>query len=178
MDENIELILLARQGNNSAFDKLCEKYDNLISSMSRKYSAMCDNEFGIYDDFLQEAKIAFYNAIVKYDAEKGKVTFGAFAKVCVRNRLISCVRKRKSKKRLPAENASAEEEVSFQDTVVRRELSKELFALLSKYEKRVFILHYQKRKKVVEISRELGKSERSVHNALYRISVKRKTVKQ
>ena len=109
--ENInELILQARCGNDEAFSMLCDQYSSLIDSLSSKYSVMCADEYSSKDDFVQEAKMAFYNAVVSYDTSSVKVTFGAYAKVCIRNRLVSCVRKHLSKKRRKSkEDAQAQE---------------------------------------------------------------------
>ena len=183
MENSIELILQARGGNEDAFTKLCSQYDNLIDSMSRKYSAINMLESSAQEDFLQEAKMAFYNAVVHYDTENSKITFGAFAKVCIRNRLISCVRKQSSKKRFRGENGTEEiNSFSVQDTVVRRELGEKLISVadgvLSGYEKRIFS-YYLGGMRVKEIARIVGKDEKSVNNAIYRIRLKlKKTVIQ
>jgi len=178
MDSNIELILQVRNGNDDAFMQMCEQYKMLIDSMSHKYFGMCANEYCSRDDFLQEAKMAFYNAIIKYDTDTKKVTFGAFAKVCIRNRLISCVRKQSSKKRRKGKNdAEIDSNWSLQDTVVQRELGEKLISAaestLSSYEKRIFGFYLEGRK-AKEISSILGKSEKSVNNAIYRIRSKLK----
>ena len=181
MENYIELIELARNGSEVAFNQLCEQYKNLIDGLSSKYSAMCSGEYSSYDDFAQEAKLAFYKAVMKYDVGNNKVTFGAFAKVCVRNRLISCVRRHNSKKRRKGENgAEADTGWSLQDTVVRRELGEKLISVaersLSKYENKVFMYSLEGRGPK-EISSIIGKSEKSVNNTLYRIRLKlKKTV--
>ena len=177
MEDNIELILAVRDGDDCAFRCLCDQYKNLLESMSRKYSAMCQGECGTYDDFLQEAKMAFYNSVVKYDVAQG-VGFGAFAKVCVRNKLVSCVRKQNSKKRFKGNGGAAlDSGWSPQDTVVRRELGEKLIYAaeksLSKYERRVLSL-YLEGKRIKEIAYILCKDEKSVNNAIYRIRLKLK----
>lgn len=181
MDSVKELILLVRSGNEKAFDDMCGIYNNLINSISRKYSAMCSTEYSVLDDFIQESKMAFYNAIISYDVENAKITFGAFAKVCIRNKLVSCVRKLNSKKRKKNEEAQvSSDKWSLQDAVVRRELGEKLILVaensLSAYEKTVFSLYFNG-KSAKEISLKLGKSEKSVNNAIYRIRLKlKKTV--
>ena len=183
MDSNLELIALAKVGDEVAFNTLCEQYKNLMESMSRRYSHTCSEEYMSVDDFSQEARVAFYNAIVKYDPTNQKVTFGAFAKVCIRNRLISYARKLNSKKRRSCEKcAGIEMSSSVQDTVVRRELGEKLISAaddtLSKFEKKVFSYYYSG-KRVREISALVGRSEKSVNNAIYRIRSKlKKTVLQ
>ena len=181
MSGDIELILAVRAGDGDAFRLMCEQYANLLDSMVRRYSAMCPEEFSSRDDFLQEAKLAFYNAIVRYDAEGQRVTFGAYAKVCVKNKLISYVRRQNSKKRHKGKGeATAIESWSPQETVVRRELGEKIIHVaensLSKYERRVLSL-YLEGKRIKEMTRILCKDEKSVNNAIYRIRLKlKKTV--
>lgn len=179
--DNIGLILQARAGDDTAFNLLCEQYKNLMDSMSRKYFEMCSTEYSSFDDFLQESKVAFYKAVMRYDVETQRVTFGAFAKVCIRNKLVSCVRKQGSLKRKKGEsNVGAENSWSPQDTVVQRELSEKLLSVaessFSGYEKRIFSLYLEGRR-AKEISLLTGRSVRSVNNAIYRIRSKlKKTV--
>lgn len=183
MDNNIELILQVRAGNEVAFTVLCEQYKNLIDSMSRRFSANYNEELSFYEDFLQEAKMAFYNSVIRYNLDNQKVTFGAFAKVCIRNRLISFARKQSSQKRQKGENDSKnQEDWSLEDTVVRRELGEKLISVadtvLSRYERKIFS-YYLEGRRAKEISQLLGKSEKSVNNAIYRIRLKlKKTVIQ
>ena len=180
MDEIIELILQVRAGDSNAFSQMCEQYSNLLDGVSQKYASAC-NDTNLKEDFLQEAKMAFYNAAMRYNIEESKVTFGAYAKVCVRNRLISCIRKLNSQKRRMGEGTAEDGgSWSLQDTVVRRELGEKLISvadgILSKYEKRIFSLYLEGRK-AKEISRIVARNERSVNNAIYRIRLKlKKTV--
>lgn len=179
MDEVIQLIINVRNNNDNAFETLCNKYKALIDSMVKKYSDVYpDNSIGagVKDDFSQEAKLAFYNACLKYNIENQNVTFGAFAKTCIRNRLISCLRRAGSKKR---KKSSAEEKMveSMQDIIVKREIEKRLLALaednLSKYELRIFRMYLQG-VKIKEISVKVGKDVKSVNNAIFRIRTKLK----
>lgn len=181
MDEINELITESKNGNGDAFEKICTKYAGLISSMSRKYSDMCQSHRGDNEDFLQEAKMAFYNATMTYDTENVNVSFGAYAKVCIRNRLISCVRMLNSKKRQKSELCEKYSDDSLQDDVLKKELGKKMMQLaddkLSPYEKKIFMF-YAAGQKAKEISANTGKSEKSVNNAIYRIKSKlKRTVK-
>lgn len=176
--KNVELIRQARAGDEKAFALLCDQYKNLVNSLSRKYSDICPAEYVCFDDFLQEARLALYNAVIRYDDVNQAVTFGAFAKVCVRNRLISYVRKLNSKKRRKSESdAGVAQDSSVQDTVIQRELGEKLISFadgfLSKYEKRVF-LYYVEGKRGKEISSLVGKDVKSVNNTIYRIRLKLK----
>lgn len=176
MDEIFELVALAQQNDEQAITQLLEKYNSLILSLAKKYSSMCYVRVRDDDDFVQEAKMAFYTAIMTYSDEKN-VTFGAYAKVCIRNKLVSLLRAINSKKR----KKSIENEASYsntpQDYLVKNELEKKLFFLaekcLSSYEREIFI-YYLNGDKATEISKKTGNSVKSINNAIYRIKAKLK----
>lgn len=179
MEDILELVEKVRGGDGVAFEALLSKYDALLKSMAQKYSYMCSTSSRQYDDFMQEGKMAFYNAVLTYKSEIG-VTFGAYAKACVKNKLVSCVRAINSQKR--QKRSDSKENIDLenpQDALLMRELEKKLFSLaqdcLSAYEKKIFAF-YMKGERAKEISLKIGKSERSVNNAIYRIKVKLKQI--
>lgn len=181
MDDISELIALAKSGNDAAFETLCIKYSGLINSMSAKYSNMCPPDVSQHEDFQQEAKMAFYKAVVNYDGGEKGVVFGAYAKVCIRNRLVSCIRVLTSKKRR-REDAEEKYDDGLQENVLTHELGEQMKEaarnLLSPYEKKVFTL-YATGRKAKEISAVLGKSKKSVDNTIYRIKSKlKRTIKK
>lgn len=176
MKETNELVARAKNRDQLAFEELSLLYSPLLQSLAGRYHSVCRDEV-LFDDFMQEAQIAFNDAILHYDALNEKVTFGAYAKVCVRNRLVSCVRKFKSKKRVKREFSDPVIDNTVQDTVVYRELLSLAGNTLSPYEKKILQLkadgHSAK-----EISVIIGKSEKSVNNAIYRSRSKiRDTIK-
>jgi RNA polymerase sporulation-specific sigma factor len=162
MDEILELVNLAQANNERAITQLFEKYNALILSMSKKYLDMCFQKVRDDDDFVQEAKIAFYTAIMTYSNEKN-VTFGAYAKVCIRNRLVSLLRTINSKKRRKIKNVQDSYSNSSQDYLIKQELEKKLFFLaencLSPYEKKVFDC-YINSQTIDEIAKKTGKSKK------------------
>ncbi len=180
--ETIELVIQIQNGDELAFTKLSSAYLPLLKSLCQKYFPAYKNRVS-YDDFMQEAQIALHNAVMKYDAVNKRGAFGAFAKKCVNNWLISYGRYLNSKKRQKGDpkincddslaNNSGD---SVQDAVVCRELGEKLLTLaeqtLSPYEKRIFQLMYVDGRRIKEISKSIGKSEKSVNNALYRIRSK------
>ena len=177
MDEIVKLILRVRNGEDVAFSLLCEQYQPLLNSMSGKYSSMNPDEQNVLEDFSQEARLALYNAAMKYDIDSSRFTFGAFAKACIRNRLVSCIRRANSKKRQKLNDGDDLNESTLQDTVIQHELEKERLYLaekvLSNYEMRIFMM-YAQGEKAKEISAKIGKSEKSVNNAIFRIRSKLK----
>lgn len=171
MDELVKLILSARNGNEYSFALLCEKYKMLINSLSKKYSNMCADEQVELEDFLQESKIAFDKAISTYDINSN-ITFGSYAKVCIRNGLVSLLRKCRSKKSRKEE--FNEEEIGDEtalDSIAKRELRQQLLqhaeGLLSPLEKKIFMMLCAEMS-IKEISKSINKSIRSVNNAIYR----------
>ena len=179
MDEILEIVEKARNGDGAAFEALLAKYDALLKSMAQKYAYMCNASSRQNDDFMQEGKMAFYTAVMTYNPGSN-VTFGAYARICIRNRLVSCVRVLNSKKRQKRSDSKDNIDLENpQDTLLVRELEKKLFSLaqdcLSAYEKKVFAL-YVRGERAKEISQKIGKSERSVNNAIYRIKAKLKQI--
>ena len=174
MDELTKWIELARAGDDNAFAKIVEKYEKLLFKMSNDFSKSCPESLRDGEDLLQEAKIALYNAVKTYDFSKG-ITFGAYAKTCIKNSLISCIRKMKSKKRKRLDEASS----GGQDTVSTATISKEQKAQilriakmhLSYLEYKVFEMYYSGLR-ASEISKRLGKDVKSVNNAIYRMKSK------
>lgn len=171
MDELVKLILSARKGSEYSFALLCDKYEMLIISLSKKYSNMCADEQVELEDFLQESKIAFDKAISTYDINS-KTTFGAYAKVCIRNGLVSFLRKCKSKKSRKEEfNEEGFCDETALDNIAKQELKQQLLqhaeGLLSPLEKRIFMMICEEMS-IKEISKSINKSIRSVNNAIYR----------
>ena len=76
MEDILVCIADAKSGRAEAFESLLAAYSGLIVSMTKKYSDMCIASSGQYDDFLQEAKMAFYSSVTTFKEDSG-VTFGA-----------------------------------------------------------------------------------------------------
>ena len=171
---HVALINAAKAGDESAFETLLEMYEPLIDTMSRSFANAADDP-ECYEDLRQEACIAFYRAVQSYDGTQAEVSFGLYAKLCVRNRLITYVRKlRRRETVLPLEERiKVEEDVAA--GVVAEEAYMELYrrieAVLSPYESRVWWLYLSGQTTGV-IAKQLGKDERSVQNAVYRIRKK------
>ena len=168
-------ILAARNGNQAAFETLLAQYSPLIEAMTAHY-AREDALVEYRDDLRQEACIAFYKAVERFDLAQEDVQFGLFAKTCIRNRLISCLRKLRF---LPGivdwEDDSDPEADDPMQSVLEEESYRELYhrieSLLSPYESRVWWLYLSGRT-AREIAQRFSKDERSVQNAIYRIRKK------
>ena len=102
--EILDLIEKVRDGDEIAFATLSETYANLIDGAVKRFApsfgidAESDGDIYGSDDLRQIAVVALYKAALTYDPEnEGKnVSFGLFAKICVRNAMISALRKYKT----------------------------------------------------------------------------------
>ena len=171
---HLDLITAARAGDESAFEALLEAYEPLIDAMSRSFAKATDDSES-HEDLRQEACIAIYKAVQSYNSEQAEVSFGLYAKLCVRNRLISYTRKlRRRESVLPLEERMNTEEDVAQGVVAEEaymELYRRIEAVLSPYESHVWWL-YLSGQTTGAIAASLGKDERSVQNAVYRIRKK------
>ena len=165
-------LLLAKNGDTKAFEELLLAYSPLIESMVNAF--LCnDSETDESDDLRQEASIAFYSAIEHYDATQ-EISFGAFAKICIRNRLISCGRKKRQQphtvslecKEVESDASDPVQSLVEEETYLA--LTRRIVSLLSPYENRIWWLYLSGRC-AGDIAIAVGKDEKSVQNAIYRI---------
>jgi len=129
-------------------------------------------------DLEQEARLALYRAAQTYNRSQKNVSFGLYAKVCIHNSLVSTLRKctareRSVKRSLPPVPAAREEDPLILAAAAEASgrLSGRIAQVLSPYEQTVFDLYISGRS-VKYISSSVGKTEKSVYNAVYRIRVK------
>lgn len=191
-----ELLAGVQRDDEGAFERLAELYSSLTEGAVHRFapsfgitgdSGRGDNVYEM-DDLRQYAAMALYRAAAAYrpDDEGQKVSFGLYAKVCVRNAMISELRKyrREMKKRTVRKNAENGRKrrvkgcIATGDPLYRivsdegMHVALENFrSALSGYERDVFE-YYIVGKSVTEIAERLGKDEKSVSNALYRMKVK------
>ncbi len=167
-----ELITAAKNGDEGAFSELCEKYKPLIETMTDRYITRLNAIIQDKDDLRQEATVAFYRAVTTYDLSQDKVSFGLYAKICIKNKMVSLIR-RANKKSSPNTVVVPENEGKrIGDRVFDfSELLSVSERILSKRESLVFSL-YVGGKTYKEISELLNVSEKSVDNALFRAKSK------
>ena len=171
------LIKQAKSGDQTAFEELLTLYEPLIQSMVISF---CNTAIPMQEreDFVQEATLGFYNAVMSFDLGQDKVRFGLYAKGCIRNKLISLLRtlKRHEKTVLTDDDSTlisdGNEDGDLTARVVEKENYMELSRLiresLSPYENRIWWLYLSGRT-AKEIGTLLGKDDKSVQNAIYRI---------
>lgn len=184
-EELLSLLADVRMGKTDAFSLLYDRYRPLIEASVVRFSNRFQGELSEeYSELEEEAVIALYRAAVSYEPGRHS-TFGLYARVCIRNRLISCVRKHA--KRLLGEAAATEEWLSSvresaadpEEAVLSREAYKgrmeQFLSALAPLERDVFRL-YVLGNSCKKIAEQLSVSEKSAENAVYRIRKKLKVL--
>ena len=183
------LILLARQGDQVAFSTLCSKYMGMIQTMVGSFCLVIPSNIYSREDLHQDALMAFYRAVESYDiCSSGEVTFGLYAKTCVRNALISLQRKSvtilKRQKAMAAKSDRksnrdilaliVQSDKQFENTSRQLEATADsIFSMLTEFEGEVLKLFAEKMS-YAQIAERLSCSTKAVDNALYRIRKKLK----
>lgn len=176
-EELFDIVADVQSGNDESFSILKARYAPLISGLVRSF------EGAPIEEYTKEAESALLKAAVRFDVEQSEVAFGLYAKICIRNALISLRRKEMSRKRRAERKAVGAREkrhMGFQaadtgDAAETEKLIESIEKLLSKYERRVF-REYMSDKTVEEIAIAVGKPKKSVNNAIYRIKEKVKAL--
>ena len=83
MYNDYELLYLAGEKNEEAIDILYKKYEKTIYAKAAKYN----NSQSTFEDFLNEAKLVFYDAIENY---KASTKFSTYLNKCLDYRLLNC----------------------------------------------------------------------------------------
>ena len=162
-----------------AFEDMLKRYEPLIrASVARISEDEAARPFA--DDLAQEATVVFYNSILTYDTEQTEVEFGLYAKICIMNALVSQLRA--LKKRVAEPLTDTEEANMFihesgdpSENILEQERVKALYSVirkhLSAFEYRVW-RYYMSGRTAKEIGELVGKDEKSISNAIYRIRKK------
>ena len=176
-----ELVLQAQSGSRDAYLTLLSKYRPLLEASVARFgvSEMTDQERA---DMQEEAERVFLGAVSTYDTEQEGVDLGLYAKICLRNGLVSEWRHLRSLRRLATlplvEELSGE--ITDPDTDPARQMMEDerfgqlcrtVRGHLSDFENQVW-WQYVTGVSVADIAEGLGRDERAVHNAIYRIRKK------
>jgi len=179
------LCSLSASGDRSAEEELAVRYSRLVRMCARPYFLAG----GDSEDLIQEGMVGLLSAIRGYDAEKG-ASFRTYAEVCVRNRLRSAMKAAARDKHAPLNTsvplfdprsdrgfdpfgygAEAYGEDPEDVLIGREERQRRIEALrgqLSGFEKTV-LEHYLTGLSYQEIAQRVGKSPKSVDNAVQRV---------
>ncbi len=173
------LILRVRNGDQAAFEELLKSYDALLQNLINRFQVSVDEK----DDVYQELSLVFYNAVRSYDLERKEVTFGLYAKICMQNALITLLNRAKQKNDMASQIEYVGEDIEKLDdgvqdpsseTVSRETLEnmyKKIDRALSPFESIVWQM-YLAESGNKSIAKALGKSEKSIENAIFRIKRK------
>ena len=92
VDLELDLLLEnVKKGKPFSFNAVYALYTPLIESLTKKYGKQFSVSDVEFDDIKQEALIALYHAALTYTPNE-EVTFGMYAKICIRNKIISYIR--------------------------------------------------------------------------------------
>ena len=162
-----DLIVACRERNDSAFDELVSRYTPMIHKVISGFST--SHEFS---ELFSEACVALHSAMLRYDLEQERVTFGLFARVCVHHRIVDFLRSESGQSVVDRDVDDVSDSDSIERGLVEREAFEYLMnsarELLSDYEYRVLVLHIQGYK-TSAIAKFLQRDAKSVDNAKYRI---------
>ncbi len=188
--EDLLTLLRAKKGDPRAVERILRAYKPIVEAKARGFF-LPGAEF---DDVIQEGMLGLFKAIRDYRPESS-TPFRPFAELCVLRQIITAVKTATRQKHLPLNssmgfhlsdhetevnlldilpdpNAPNPEEVLFptghQHSNIHFRL---LLKRLSSYERTV-LQRYLEGKRYKEIAEELGRSEKSIDNALQRIKKK------
>ena len=183
------LVTLAQSGDVSAEEEIINRYKGLVRSRAHLYFIVgADTE-----DVIQEGMIGMFKAIRSYRSEK-EASFKTFAGLCINRQIITAIKAASRQKHGPLNNSislsvpvddsegsetieniliasesNPEELVLVQDII--DSIAETLPKILSKFEQQVWSA-YLAGKNYHKIAEELGKTPKSIDNAIQRIKRK------
>lgn len=187
-----ELIIRLREGEQEVMDYLMDKYKNLVRDKAKSMYILG----GDTEDLIQEGMIGLIKAVRDFDVTQ-KTSFSSFAELCVSRQMYSAIEASNRKKHLPlnsyvslyedSEEVGEGRSLPLIDTIESSKendpevlyfgkeyteaFAEQLKELLSPLENHVLYLHLMGTdyRTIAEL---LGKSPKSVDNALQRIKTK------
>lgn len=175
---------MAKDGDRTAEELLVTRYVRVVRTCARPFFLVG----GDSEDLTQEGMIGLMNAVREYDAEKA-ASFRTFAEICIRNRLYSALRAAAGDRHSPL-NQSVPLDIPFFDSnsytsgtnnlvqrnpeefLIDREHTAALLCgvrkQLSEFEAKI-LGYYLDGLSCREIAQSVGRSPKSVDNAVQRI---------
>ena len=185
-----QIVKLAQEADGTALEFLLNKYKNFVRSKARSYFLIGAD----HEDIVQEGMIGLYKSIRDYKEEKLS-SFRAFAELCITRQIITAIKTATRQKHIPLNsyislNKPIYDEESDrtlldvitegwvtnpEELLISREdigaIEGRIGEMLSDLEKRV-LFRYLEGKSYQEISAEMGRSLKSIDNALQRVKRK------
>ena len=176
-----ELIFRFKQGETEILDYLMEKYKNMVRKKARAMFLIG----GDNDDLIQEGMIGLFKAVRDYQPEK-EASFQTFARICVDRQIYNAIQNSNRQKHQPLNSyislsqEDGENEEHLPDMWVEnpesiiidqendRDLEQEITCTLSPMENQV-LDYYLDGNGYTEIAKIMGKTPKSIDNALQRI---------
>jgi len=174
----------AAAGDPASEEALVTEYARLVRACARPYFLAG----GDSEDLIQEGMLGLLSAIRTFNSEKG-VKFSTYAEFCVRRRIYSAIKSASGNKHTPLNSyislespgldESSTQNAYFlrvpEDFVIAREqvgeVERLLYGALSRFESGVLEL-YLEGMSYKDMAVRLGKSDKSVDNAVQRIRKK------
>lgn len=180
---------LAQAGDREAEDILIRRYVEMIRGKAHLYFIVgADSE-----DVIQEGMIGLFKAIHDYSGNR-EATFKTFAELCINRQILTAVKTASRRKHQPLNDSvslstpvdetgggtleeslggdmASNPEVVFMENTLSSLLTDENSTLFSSMERRV-LKEYLAGRKYPEIAQSLGKSYKTIDNAMQRIRKK------
>ena len=178
------LCKVAISGNLEAEEQLVKKYNRLVKVCSRPYFLVG----GDSEDLIQEGLMGLLTAIRQYVPEKD-ASFKTYAELCIRNRLYSALKSASRYKHTPLNDSISFESSQFDENQTRvssflrdpeelliarervDEITSILHGSLSRFEAEILDF-YLEGLSYSEIAAKVGRTQKSVDNAVQRIRKK------
>ena len=185
-----ELVGLIHGGNVQAQDFLMDKYKEFVKIKANRYFLVGAEK----EDIIQEGMIGLFKAIRDYRTDR-QASFKVFAELCVNRQIVSAIKSATRQKHKPLNSYVSLDKPVFEEDNERTlldmlgggkgldpenllvdqeefsNIEKNVLAMLSPLEWQVLCL-YLESKSYQTISRELGRSTKSIDNALQRVKRK------
>ncbi|MBR2748304.1 MAG: sigma-70 family RNA polymerase sigma factor [Firmicutes bacterium] len=182
-----QLAAMAKDGSETAEEILIDKYKGLAKLKAKAYFIAGGDQ----EDVVQEGMIGLMKAVRNFDPER-EASFKTFASTCITNQIIKAIRNADREKNHPLNEAvslsdtveSADENLTIGDIVrasmfdepeqklIYQEMVDRIVAAInanfSQLERDVFRKKLEG-KNYIDIARELGKSPKTVDNAIQRV---------
>ena len=187
-----ELIERYKAGDTQAIDALIVRYKKLVKKNARALYLIG----GEHDDLIQEVMIGLYKAVRNYDSQKN-ASFQPFANLCISRQIYTAIQSSRTRKNQPlndyvsfdaADNEDGDLPGVFlygehifesgrnpEELMISQENDKQMEEFLSKKLSRfeMEVLHvYLEEENYAKVAKQLGKSPKTVDNALQRIRKK------
>ena len=183
-----ELIFLAKNGDDQAFEAIVRQYERLVRARARGYFLQGAD----YEDLIQEGMIGLFKAIRDFRENGG--AFRTFAELCITRQIITAIKMASRQKHLPLNSAFSLEAPRYNedsdrtigDTMSDRATpfdaallqTAEVRAIMSILSKRLSTFEYSALSLWLEgrsyeaIARRFGRHAKSVDNGLWRVKCK------